>query len=178
MGAGAFIATVDKTEDGQHFRAIRCHSDPSPHFVGRTLLEHYSDPAKVDALLDLGFISILGEEIGEAHSSNWRQEYDHLWDVYPAYRVAVDTDPRSNWCVAYRRDWGRDDTPAVECDSTEELVKLAAHWEACWLYVYDRFERQWWVQPIIWRGRDVSTDTPAPLDSFLITNSEGEFYNG
>lgn len=40
--------------------------------VGATLREHYADPAKVDALIALGDISSIGEEVGEQHDFNAR----------------------------------------------------------------------------------------------------------
>lgn len=39
-----------KTEQG--YRGVYCHWDGYPEGVGRTLQEHYSDPSKVDALLE------------------------------------------------------------------------------------------------------------------------------
>lgn len=56
MGTRSFIA--QKTEDG--YRAIYCHWDGYPSWNGRILHTHYSDPAKLTALLNLGDISCLG----------------------------------------------------------------------------------------------------------------------
>ena len=39
-----------KTEQG--YRGVYCHWDGYPEGVGRTLKEHYSDPGKVDGLLE------------------------------------------------------------------------------------------------------------------------------
>ena len=40
-------------------RSIYCHWDGYPEGVGATLQEHYTDPAKVEALIALGDISVL-----------------------------------------------------------------------------------------------------------------------
>jgi len=44
-------------------RSIYCHWDGYPEGVGATLKQHYTDPAKVEALVELGDISILGENV-------------------------------------------------------------------------------------------------------------------
>ena len=41
------------------YKTIYCHSDGYPEGVGRTLLDYYNCPEKIDKLLELGDISIL-----------------------------------------------------------------------------------------------------------------------
>lgn len=77
-----------ENEDGS-LDAIYCHSDGYLSHNGRILLEHYRDPGKVSALIALGSISSLAEEIGEKHS----------FDDYEAHR---------NWVRAYHRDRGEE----------------------------------------------------------------------
>ena len=48
-------------------RSVYCHWDGYPDGVGATLRDHYTDPAKIERLLDIGDISSLREEIGEQH---------------------------------------------------------------------------------------------------------------
>ena len=67
---------------------IYCHFDGYPEHNGVILQEHYSTPAKVDQLLALGNLSILGELIGE------KQEFDNYHKR------------NNNWCLAYGRDRG------------------------------------------------------------------------
>jgi hypothetical protein len=66
-------AIIEKTADGT-YRGVYCHFDGYPAGVGKTLLNHYQDAAKVSALIDLGEISQLdirvAPEAGEAHSFN------------------------------------------------------------------------------------------------------------
>lgn len=54
-------AIICKTTHG--YAGIYCHFDGYCDGVGRTLLEHYADPHKVRALIDLGDISSLGERV-------------------------------------------------------------------------------------------------------------------
>ena len=46
-------------EDGQ-VEAIYVHSDGYLDGVGKTLLEHYNDPMKAEALINLGDLSVIG----------------------------------------------------------------------------------------------------------------------
>ena len=51
---------------------VYCHSDGYPGGVGKVLREHYSDPSKVEQLIALGSLSVLGPRVvpepDEAHS--------------------------------------------------------------------------------------------------------------
>ncbi len=44
-------------------KSIYCHWDGYPKGVGRTLVEHYLMRDKVESLMELGSISILGEQV-------------------------------------------------------------------------------------------------------------------
>jgi len=72
---------------------VYCHWDGYLEHNGQILLKHYSDPFKLQRLIDLGAISSLGPEIGE------KQDFDKR-----------DTQ-NDNWSLIYARDRG------------EELVK-------------------------------------------------------
>lgn len=52
------------SNDG-NLTGIYCHWDGYPDGVGRKLIDHYKDPAKVDSLLALGDISMLGYELSD-----------------------------------------------------------------------------------------------------------------
>ena len=56
-------------EDGS-IRSVYSHWDGYLSHNGKILLENYSDPKKVEALLNEGNISSLGENIGEKHDFN------------------------------------------------------------------------------------------------------------
>ena len=72
---------------------VYCHWDGYLSNNGQILLRHYSDPFKLQRLIDLGAISSLGPEIGE------KQDFDKR-DTH-----------NDNWTLIYARDRG------------EELVK-------------------------------------------------------
>jgi hypothetical protein len=67
---------------------IYCHFDGYPEHNGVILQEHYDTPFKVDHLLALGDLSVLGEVIGE------KQDFNNY------------STRNNNWCLAYGRDRG------------------------------------------------------------------------
>ena len=87
------------------------------------LLNHYTDPAKVDALLQLGDISSLGEEIGEKHNFDSRTE---------------------GVCNAYGRDRGE---KGVECKHYADAESLAAMLKDSWTeycYIFRVSDGKWY----------------------------------
>jgi len=69
---------------------VYCHWDGYLSNNGQILLRHYSDPFKLQRLIDLGAISSLGPEIGE------KQDFDKR-DTH-----------NDNWTLIYARDRGED----------------------------------------------------------------------
>ena len=53
-------------QDGK-VKQVYCHWDGYLSHNGAILLEHYSDPTKLEALIELGYISSLAPEVGEKH---------------------------------------------------------------------------------------------------------------
>ena len=51
---------IGKKEKDGRIKGIYCHYDGYHEYVGKILKEHYTDEAKVDKLLALGDISVLG----------------------------------------------------------------------------------------------------------------------
>lgn len=80
---------------------IYCHWDGYPEHNGRILFNHYQDPFKVKRLIQLGNISILGEEIGN------KQSFDS---------------PIKGQCLAYGRDRGEEDQEAIYFSSYEDFM--------------------------------------------------------
>ena len=62
-----------RLEDGS-VRSVYCHFDGYPDGVGAILRDHYTDPAKIERLLDIGDLSVLDVEIGEKVDFNGRPE--------------------------------------------------------------------------------------------------------
>ena len=85
-------------------RGIYCHFDGYPDGVGAILKEHYTDSDKVDELLELGSISSLGPEIGEAH------DYGN---------------PTKGFVVAYHRDRGEDLEPNTVYSTVRDMLREA-----------------------------------------------------
>jgi hypothetical protein len=56
-------------EDGSA-QSIYCHWDGYPEYTGAVLLQHYTDPVKIQELINLGDISSIGPELGEKHDFN------------------------------------------------------------------------------------------------------------
>jgi len=80
---------------------IYCHFDGYPEGVGATLIEHYANPNRVNELMKLGDLSVLGKFIGE------KQDFDK--------RVR-------DCCLAYSRDRGDANTEAIP-HLFEEIIK-------------------------------------------------------
>lgn len=125
MGTRSRIA-VEDGESGA-VRSIYCHWDGYPKHNGRILVDHYRDRAKVDQLMDLGDLSILGAEIGE------KQDFDSR-------------DRPGDWCLAFGRDRGETGVDAVD-DVDDEAVYARAQegWEE---YVYLYRQGVWFVTEV------------------------------
>ena len=93
---------------------IYCHYDGYPSHNGAILTQHYQDMDKVNALMKLGDLSVLGEELGE------KQDFDapHLG---------------MNWCLAYGRDRGEENVSVKTCDYSE----LINDQNVDYVYVFD-----------------------------------------
>ncbi len=83
---------------------IYCHFDGYPSHNGNILTQHYQDMDKVNALMKLGDLSILGPEIGEQQDFNNRETHN------------------KNWCLAYGRDRG-EKRVGVRNDRFENVIK-------------------------------------------------------
>jgi hypothetical protein len=108
-------AIVEKTATG--YRGIYCHWDGYPEGVGATLKKHYTDPVKVSALIDLGDISCLREEVaptkGMVHSFN---------------------SPREDVTVAYGRDRGED---GIETKTGATLKEVVDQIDYEYIYLFE-----------------------------------------
>ena len=92
---------IGKLLDDGSIKYIYCHFDGYPEHNGEILKEYYKTEAKIDALLELGDISILGEEIGEKQNFHNKQS--------------------NNMCLAYGRDRGDTDIEARIAEGVYEF---------------------------------------------------------
>jgi len=112
MATRSFIGTrnLDGTVD-----YIYCHFDGYPSHNGVLLTKHYADMDKVNALLKLGDLSILGEQIGEKQDFN-----DH-------------STHNKDWCLAYGRDRGEPNTSVKNGDYKELISDKGVDY----VYIFD-----------------------------------------
>ena len=91
---------------------IYCHFDGYPEHNGKILTEHYQDMDKVNALMKLGNLSSLAEEIGEKHNFDNRVR---------------------NWCHAY----GRDREETHQSAGTAKITDLLTNDNVDYVYIFD-----------------------------------------
>ncbi len=104
---------IGKKQSDGTIKYIYCHWDGYPEYNGEILKNHYTDEAKIDALLELGDLSILGEEIGEEQDFERRDTHN------------------PKWCLVYGRDRGDDNIEARTVKSVKNMIDQAFH------YVWD-----------------------------------------
>jgi hypothetical protein len=109
MATRSYIG-VRNTDDSVSY--IYCHFDGYPEHNGEILVEHYTSINKVNELLKLGDLSVLGADIGEKHNFD---------------------SPRRGWCRAYRRDRGESNTEAKSLP----FSKLIENTDVDYIYVFD-----------------------------------------
>jgi hypothetical protein len=91
--------------------SIYCHWDGYPEHNGEILVKNWSDPDKIWALMDLGALSSLGEEIGEKHDFN---------DSGPIH------------CTAYGRDRGETQVGSQTHNSLGEFLDNGEEYNYLW----------------------------------------------
>lgn len=106
---------------------VYCHWDGYLSNNGRILQENYTDRAKVLALMLLGSISSLREEIGMAH------DFDNRYE---------ESDPKAKWTVAYGRDRGESDVEARVFANYKDYVDNHQYEE--YEYIF-RLDDKWYV---------------------------------
>ncbi len=120
-------STIAMEQPDGRVMQIYSHWDGYLDHNGKLLQEHYQDNAKVLALMLLGSISSLREEIGQAHDFDARYERDN---------------PKAKWTVAYGRDRGEDNTDAQVFANYDAYVKDHQYEE--YEYIY-RNDGKWYV---------------------------------
>jgi hypothetical protein len=91
--------------------SIYCHWDGYPENNGRILVEHWSDAAKIQLLMELGALSSLGEVIGEKHDFHNNSQ---------------------SFCTAYGRDRGEEDVGSQSHDSIDEFLENGEEFNYLW----------------------------------------------
>lgn len=83
---------------------IYCHWDGYVSHHGPILRDHYATVEKVRALIALGSISVLGEELGEKH--DFDGPHDGVCNVYGRDRGEVDTDAINGTVESFHSEHG------------------------------------------------------------------------
>lgn len=93
-------------------RGIYCHSDGYLDYVGVKLIENYIDETKVEELINLGDLSVLGAEVGH------QVDFDD-WNAH-----------QLDQCIAYHRDRGED----LNISNIDDVIKWAKDYEYAYLF--------------------------------------------
>ena len=107
-------------------KVIYCHFDGYVDDVGELLANHYTDPAKVDELIELGDISLLGKEIGEQQDFSDRETHN------------------KDWTIAYGRDRGDSNVEAITLLNVDEFISIT-HEDNMIAYFYLFANGEWTV---------------------------------
>jgi len=108
---------------------IYCHWDGYLDHNGRLLLEHWTDPVKLQQLIDLGDVSVLGAVLGDQ------------WSVIRAQREPLTKfeDP----CTFYGRDLKNKDTGSKQFKNFDDYAQNHEYQE--YEYIL-RSDGKWYVQ--------------------------------
>ena len=94
---------------------IYCHFDGYPSHNGKILIDHYADMDKVNALMKLGDLSILGAEIGGQQDFDDRSTHNR------------------DWCLAYGRDRNEPNT-SVKNGNYNDIISDT---QVDYVYIFD-----------------------------------------
>jgi hypothetical protein len=138
MGTRSGIGLVERDENGKvaRVRGIYCHWDGYLEHNGVILAGSYTTPEKINALLDLGDISGLGNEIGQKHDFSDMRE-DSPQKVH-------------GWTTAYGRDRGETGTEAETFVGPNAMSLYHSHFRECWAEYFYLFDKGKWY----WCRRD------------------------
>ena len=104
-------------------RAIYCHWDGYPEYVGAMLHLHYQDADKINALLNGGDISILGKSIEKSD--------EHSFET-----------PVDGYTVFYYRDGGQIKRNTMLENEHEYRMEWFSKSDANYIYLYK--DGEWW----------------------------------
>ena len=141
MGTRSMIVKLDDEANG---RMIYCSNDSHLYHLGAVLFHHYQDVDKIDALLDLGAVRLVGKSLDRPPEDYFTVEGMQRYD-------------RMGYTIAWGRDEGMTDREDFQTESTggmAEIDALVAESRYYYFYVYDA-DNGWRV-----KGRDVQEWTP------------------
>jgi hypothetical protein len=132
-------STIARLNENGSIDAIYCHYDGYPSHNGRILFESYQDPAKINKLLALGDLSILGAELGRKHA------FDRFHGrKYMPYQVTLKDGTKVDGCTAYGRDRGETGTEMQHFPNMVEVADMLSESWTEWVYLYVVAEKKWY----------------------------------
>ena len=137
-------STIAIARDNGTVAQVYCHWDGYLDNNGRILVNHYTTPEKVEALIAQGDISSLGPVIGEKHDFDIPFLYDS-----PEYKAEAER--RRNITTFYGRDRGEEGTQARVFASVEDYENNADFEEYDYLFI----EGRWYYKSYDGMVRDV-----------------------
>lgn len=132
MSTRSLIGILNKDKSVTY---IYCHWDGYPSNNGKILIEHYTSFDKIQELLKLGDLSVLGEEIGVEHPFETYNLPDEKQKKY------------EGMCFAYGRDRGEKGVSKKRARNIEEYKKQFTDSWAEYVYLFD--DGTWYV---FWNG--------------------------
>ena len=137
MGTRSAIGLVERDSKGKvtRVRGIYCHWNGYLEHNGVILAGSYTNAEKINALIDLGDISILRNEVGQKHDFN----------------IMGQDSPQNEhgWTTAYGRDRGETCTDAKVFSGSKAMSQFRDTFKECWaeyLYLFDK-GRWYWSRP-------------------------------
>lgn len=124
MGTRARIAL----QTGKKFRSIYVHWDGYPSHHGPILLNHYNTIDKINELLALGDLSVLGDEIGEKHDRGSKNPAHEKWCKS---FVRDDPGPARDAHAAYHIDLQHLAARANATNADYIYLFTAGRWQVC-----------------------------------------------
>ena len=139
---------------------VYCHWDGYLDNNGQLLLKHYTDPFKVRDLIDLGDLSSLKPEIGEAHPFGYHGTEISAEDYEKQF---------GNMCTFYGRDRGETGTEWKVAHSFAEFLEQVDN--CCGEYYYIMKDGVWYCGTLHEREQDLYKKL-VPLAEALISVEE------
>lgn len=125
--------------DGK-FKRIYCHWDGYLSGVGATLAMHWNNQNKAEALINLGDLSSLGEEIGVKHDFDYHAILSRKYASYKEMQESEEYKILDRMCLAYGRDRDEKDTECEVFETIEEALPSEDSWAE---YVYLWNGKEW-----------------------------------
>ena len=141
-------STITAKTSGGTFKTIYCHGDGYPSGVGATLIAHYTDQAKIDALMELGDLNYLEAECSAPDGHSYAQ-------------------PVNGYSVAYGCDRGETDVGATEGATAKEAQDAKGDLGQSFAYVWDGD---------VWTVLDCGMDglNPVPVSDAIVDEEDAQ----